>query len=44
MYLINDVSMHPVAQVTLIIVMGAVILGVFLAMGTDFWDNIGKKK
>lgn len=39
-----ETQLHPVAQVTFIIVGGIVILGIFLACFTEFWDNIATKK
>lgn len=37
-------TLHPVAQVVAIIVIGAVISIIALAALTEFFDNIGKRK
>jgi len=36
--------LHPVVQCTLIICACIGILGFYLALFTDFWDNISRKK
>ena len=37
-------SLHPAVQCTAIIVGALTLLGFYLALMTDFWDNVSRRK